>query len=105
VIEPPVLKIGPETVVEMLVFAPVQAALAAPGRPSAASAMSDAEASSAGRERPTLGGAKWLRERGPFCPPSRLQRCFALMTSAPMTNSMFYFFTGSSSNNKTAALA
>jgi hypothetical protein len=57
-IEPPVLEIGPETVVETVVFVPLQEALAAPGRPNAVRAMNEAEASSAAREGPTFAGGR-----------------------------------------------
>ena len=56
-------------------------------RQSAATAMSEAEASSAGRDRPTLASVKGLDGVRALGEPSRLQRCFALMTFAPLTNS------------------
>jgi hypothetical protein len=56
VIAPPLLKIVPIVGAEMVRGAGIQAAHAAPGAPSAASTMSEAEASSAGRERPRLAG-------------------------------------------------
>jgi hypothetical protein len=56
VIAPPLLTTGPETGPEMLWWEGTQAALAAPGAPSAASTMSEAEASSAGREFLSVGG-------------------------------------------------
>jgi hypothetical protein len=61
------LKIGPLTVVEMVWFVLLQATLAAP-----------AEASSVARDVRRRHGIDRI---GPFSEPSRLQRCFALMTS------------------------
>jgi hypothetical protein len=72
VIEPPVLEIGPETVVETVLFAPLQEALAAPGRPSAASTISEAEASSAERVFLNVGGKNHEDEVAESSrPPSR----------------------------------
>src|SRR5580698_7016409 len=52
VIAPPLLMIGPVTGSEMVWVDPVQAARAAPGAPSAASAMSKAPGRRPARERP-----------------------------------------------------
>jgi hypothetical protein len=88
-IAPPLLTTGPVTPVEIVRVDGMQPAQAAPGVPSVASAMSEAEASNAGRKRPTLAGVTGLAGWGPFCEPFWLQRCFALMTSAPMINCCF----------------
>ena len=64
-IAPPLLTTGPVTGPEIVWREGTQAARAAPGRPIAASAIIDAEASSAGRERPTRRRGDW-RDTMPF---------------------------------------
>jgi hypothetical protein len=60
VMAPPLLRIGPVTGPEMVRGEGTQAACASPDAPSDASAMSEADASSPGRERPTLAVVKGL---------------------------------------------
>src|SRR5271166_1009100 len=60
VIAPPLLITGPAIGPEMVCREGTQAAWATPDAPSAASATSEAEASSAARERPTFAGVKEL---------------------------------------------
>ena len=90
VILPPVLRIGPGVGKTIVWFSPLHAARAAPGAASVASAMSEAPASSAARERPALAGVKGSAGWGPLCAPIRLQQCLELMTSSPRKTTQRY---------------
>jgi hypothetical protein len=82
-IEPPVLEIGPETVVEIVWSRSLQAARAAPGSPSAASAKAEAPASSVAREFLNVGG-KNPEEADEFAALAKTETLVALLNIEPL---------------------